>query len=213
LRQGYRIYIRWLNSLVTDGDIRRQMFVESPLANPSVMFRRQAVEQAGGYCQEHGWAEDYDLWLRLYLQGATFGKIPQVLLQWRDHPDRLTRRDPRYSLENFLRAKAHYLLRGPLKDCRAVFVWGAGMTGHRLSKHLLRQGASVVAFVDPDPAKIGSTRRGCPILAPADLPAWLARYPNPVVLVAVRARGARSFIRSQLDSLGLVEGCHWWAVA
>ena len=45
VRQGYRIYIQWLNSLVTDEDIRREMFVESPLANPSIMMRRDWFER------------------------------------------------------------------------------------------------------------------------------------------------------------------------
>ena len=126
VRTGYRIYIKWLNSLVTDEDIRREMFVESPLANPSIMIRRTWLEKMGGY-HEYGWPEDYDLWLRMYLAGAKFAKIPQVLLEWRDHPERITRTDGRYSVENFLRAKAHYLARGPLRDRNAVIIWGAGM--------------------------------------------------------------------------------------
>ncbi|MGW8249714.1 MAG: glycosyltransferase family 2 protein, partial [Anaerolineales bacterium] len=115
VRQGFRIYIQWLNSLVSDEDIRREMFVESPMAHPSVMFRKALVERVGGY-QEHGWAEDYDLWLRLYSEGARFAKLEQVLLQWRERPERLTRTDGRYSLENFLRLKAHYLAHGPLAE-------------------------------------------------------------------------------------------------
>ena len=43
VRQGFRIYIDWLNSLVTDDEIRREMFIESPLAHPSAIFRRDAV--------------------------------------------------------------------------------------------------------------------------------------------------------------------------
>ncbi|RME07923.1 MAG: glycosyltransferase family 2 protein, partial [Anaerolineae bacterium] len=102
VREGFRIYIEWLNSLVDDADIRREIFVESPLPNPSVTFRRPWLERMGGY-QERGWPEDYDLYLRMYLAGARFAKIPRVLLKWREHPRRLTRTDSRYSLENFLR--------------------------------------------------------------------------------------------------------------
>jgi glycosyltransferase involved in cell wall biosynthesis len=71
VREGYRIYIEWLNSLVTDADIRREIFVESPLANPSTMLRREWFERMGGY-HDYGWPEDYDLWLRMYLAGAKF---------------------------------------------------------------------------------------------------------------------------------------------
>src|SRR3990172_3586333 len=117
----FRLYLDWLNSLVSDADIRREIFVESPLAHPSVVFLRRWVEQVGGY-QDHGWPEDYDLWLRLYLAGANFAKVPEVLLYWRESPERLTRRDGRYALENFLRAKAHYLKRGPLAGGEAVII-------------------------------------------------------------------------------------------
>jgi len=213
VREGFRIYVEWLNSLVTDEDIRREIFVESPLPNPSVTFRRDWLERMGGY-RERGWPEDYDLYLRMYLAGAKFAKIPQILLEWREHPQRITRTDSRYSLENFLRAKAHYLKRGPLADRDAVIIWGAGMMGRRLSKLLMRaEDVPVVAFVDVDPKKIGNTRRGKPIIPPEDLLDWWERYQNPAVLAAVGARGARLLIRERLTAFGLREGRDWWAAA
>ncbi|MQC26812.1 MAG: glycosyltransferase [Chloroflexi bacterium] len=212
LREGFRIYINWLNSLVHDEDIRRDRFVESPLAHPSAMFRKDIVLGIGGY-QEHGWAEDYDLWLRLMEAGVAFAKVPDMLLSWRDHPTRLTRSDDRYSVKNFLRAKAHYLNRGPLKGRDAVFLWGAGMMGRRLSKHLLHRGAPLEAFIDIDPKKIGRTRRGKPILAADELMAWWRRYERPILLSAVSARGARPLIREQLEKLDFKEGTDWFLAA
>ena len=212
VRQGFAIYLDWLNGLTAPEDIRREIFVESPLPHPSVTFRREQVIAAGGY-QDRGWAEDYDLWLRLYLAGDRFAKVPEYLLDWREGPDRLTRTDRRYSLENFLRAKAHYLALGPLQDRDALIVWGAGMMGRRLSKHLARQGAPLVAFIDVDPAKIGRTRYGCPILPPEGLSGCWRRYRRPVVLAAVGARGARALIRAQLEGFGLCEGRDWWSAA
>jgi len=212
VRQGFQVYIDWLNSLLTDEDIRREMFVESPLPHPSVTFRREVVLAAGGY-QERGWPEDYDLWLRMYLAGVRFAKLEDVLLEWREHPGRLTRTDGRYSLENFLRAKAHYLASGPLVGRDAVIVWGAGMMGRRLSKQLVRQGVPLVAFVDIDPRKIGRTRRGLPIIPPEALLDWWKRYEKLALLAAVGARGARPLIRQQLVALGLREGQDWWSAA
>jgi len=149
----------------------------------------------------------------LYLAGARFAKLPEVLLEWRETPERLTRRDRRYSLENFMRLKAHYLSRGPLAGRDAVIVWGAGMVGRRLSKHLLRLGVPLVAFIDIDPRKIGRLRRGLPILPPSELPVWRQRYTNPAVLAAVGARGARAIVRSRLEGFNLIEGGDWWGVA
>jgi glycosyltransferase involved in cell wall biosynthesis len=212
VREGFRIYVAWLNSLVSHNEITRQIFVESPLAHPSVLMRRAWVERVGGY-QEHGWPEDYDLWLRLNEAGARFAKVPEVLLLWREHGDRATRVDSRYAVENFLRAKAHYLMQGPLANRDGVIVWGAGQMGKRISKHLLREGAPLAAFIDIDPTKIGRERRGRPIIPVDALEEWWGRYDRPVVLAAVGSRGARALIRQQLVDRGLVEGRDWWAVA
>jgi len=212
VRQGFRVYVDWLNSLVSPEDIHRQMFVESPMAHPSVMIRRSWLEQVGGYL-DHGWPEDYDLWLRLDLAGARFAKVPEVLLSWREHPGRLTRTDSRYSVENFLRAKSHYLVRGPLRDRGSVIIWGAGQMGGRLSKHLLRDGAPLVAFVDVDPKRVGGQRRGRPVVGPTGLMAVWQQADRPILLAAVGARGARQLIRAQLKEMGLREGQDWLAVA
>jgi glycosyltransferase involved in cell wall biosynthesis len=212
VRQGFHIYIDWLNSLLSNEDIRREMFIESPLPHPSVVFRRQDIMQVGGY-QDRGWAEDYDLWLRLYLAGVRFAKLPEILLGWREHPERLTRTNGRYSLENFLRAKAFYLARGPLVGRDAVIIWGAGMVGRRIAKQLEGHNAPLTAFVDIDPRKIGRPQRGLPIIAPEELADWWKRFDHPVILAAVGARGARQLIRHRLEQMGLREGEDWWGVS
>ncbi len=208
--EGFRIYEAWLNSLTTPGEIARERFVESPVAHPSAMVRRVLLEGVGGY-RDFGGPEDYDLWLRLLERGVEIAKIERFLYFWREHGDRLTRVDGRYSVENFLRCKARYLLSGPLAGARRVVVWGAGQTGRRLSKHLLRGGAPLECFVDIDPEKIGRTLRGLPIIGVGDLPALLGE--DTVVLAAVASRGARELIRAQLDAMGLVEGQGYWCVA
>jgi glycosyltransferase involved in cell wall biosynthesis len=212
VRKGFQLYLDWLNSLTDDLSIRREMFVESPICHPSVMYRKSALQALGGY-QDNGWAEDYDLWLRAALAGWQFAKLPDVLLAWRESPERLTRSDSRYSLENFIRAKAHYLAIGPLSDRDAVIIWGAGMHGRRLSKHLLRARVPLAGFVDIDPRKIGRTRRGLPIIPPEELIGWWNQARNPAVLASVGARGARELIRERLNQMGLAEGADWWAAA
>jgi hypothetical protein len=206
--EGFRIYESWLNSLASPDAIARERFVESPVAHPSAMVRRELLEP--GY-RETGGPEDYDLWLRLLEQGVKIAKIDRYLFFWREHGERLTRVDGRYSVENFLRCKAKYLLSGPLHGVGRVAVWGAGQTGRRLSKHLIRGGAPVEVFVDIDPDKIGRTLRGRPIIGVDGLPALLGD--GTVVLASVASRGARGLIREQLDALGLQEGVGYWCVA
>jgi glycosyltransferase involved in cell wall biosynthesis len=209
---GLELYLEWQNGLTTPAAIAREIYVESPLVHPSVMMQAEWVRSVGGY-QDHGWPEDYDLWLRLHAAGGRFAKVPRTLFFWREHPGRLTHGDRRYAIDNFLRAKAHYLSRGPLRDRQSVIVWGAGIVGKKLSRLLLAEGLPLTAFVDIDPAKIGRTRRGLPVIGRDDFMTWWEKSPQPVLLAAVGARGARTVVREQIAPFGLVEGQDWWAVA
>jgi glycosyltransferase involved in cell wall biosynthesis len=208
--EGARLYARWLNHLLTHADVMRERFVESPIAHPSAVVRRGLLERIGGY-RDVGWPEDYDLWLRLAEAGAVFAKVPRVLYFWRDHADRLTRRDYRYAKEMFLRCKAHFLARGPLAGGRPVIVWGAGPTGRRLARALEGEDVRPAAFVDIDPAKVGRVVRGQQVHPPGKLADLLG--PDTVVLAAVASRGARDEIRKRLRGLGLVEGEGFWCAS
>ena len=210
--EGMRLYIEWQNRLRTHEEIAREIFVESPVTHPSACLRRSVLVEAGGY-EDRGWAEDYDLWLRLAAAGVRFAKVPEVLLRWREHPGRLTRTDGRYSVENFLRAKSRYLLAGPLRKRDAVFIWGAGKTGRRLSKHLVRGGCPLAAFIDIDPAKIGRTLRRAAIVSAEEFAERWRRCRNPMLLAAVASRGARDEIRRELQCMALAEGRDYLHVA
>ena len=125
---GMQAYVEWLNGLLDHESMARDRFVESPLAHPSVVLRREVLDGLGGWRDLHG-PEDYDLWLRAFDAGHRFAKLPEVLLGWRDRPNRLTRTDPRYAPERFLELKLAALGRGPLAGGRGVVVWGAGPVG------------------------------------------------------------------------------------
>ena len=193
-------YEEWLNSLLSHDEITRDIFIESPIAHPSAMLRREELVELGGY-RERGWAEDYDLWLRYHAAGKVFAKLPQTLVCWRQSEGRLTFTDSRYSVENFLRAKAHYLAKLPRLSDRPVIIWGAGKTGRRLSKHLIREGLLFEAALDIHPDKIGRKLRGRPIHPHS----YLAERPDAFVIAAVSSLGSRALIREYLTSLGRVE--------
>ncbi|MGB7114840.1 MAG: hypothetical protein WBD56_01740 [Anaerolineales bacterium] len=90
-------------------------------------------------------------------------------------------------MENFLRDKAHYLARGPVAGSDAVIIWGAGMTGRRLSKHLVREQVPLVAFVDVDQHNICRTLRGVSIISWEEIKTKLSGFKNPTILAAVGA--------------------------
>lgn len=200
LMGGLLKYEEWLNSLVTPDRIERDFWVESPVAHPSVMLRRSEIMEVGGY-REHGWAEDYDLWLRYYAAGKRFAKVEKYLLFWRQSETRLTFTDGRYSVENFLRAKAYYLSRQIEDTDRPIALWGAGKTGRRLCKHLVRNGVPVESIIDIDPRKIGHKMRGIPIYGP-DMLSYTPRF---FIICAVGSANARRLIREELARRGYGE--------
>lgn len=204
---GYRLYQDWVNKLITPAEIRREIFVESPIPHPSAMMHRHIFDSLGGY-RDAPWPEDYDLWLRAFAAGVQFAKPEGILLRWRDHRERTSRRDPRYGQQAFMRAKAHYLARTILKNQAAV-IWGAAVTGAQLFDALAAEGVGVRAFLDIDPKKIGGRKRGRPVLP------WrqATRFGNEIILGAVGARGARGQIRAALPEVNKCEGEDFWFVS
>jgi glycosyltransferase involved in cell wall biosynthesis len=193
-------YAKWLNSVRTPREIRSQIYIESPIPNPTAMFRAPALRQLGGY-RNCGWPEDYDLFLRADRAGMQMAKPDAVLLEWRDHPDRLTRTDPLYTLERFQAAKAHYLADYRL-PVREVVIWGAGPTGKQFHDLLEAVGITTRYFIDVHPRRVGGAKRDKPVYGLQQA----GRRDGTFTLVAVGARGARAKIRNLLDERGCTEG-------
>jgi glycosyltransferase involved in cell wall biosynthesis len=205
---GNRRYQDWLNGCRSPGEIHRQIFVESPIPNPTALFRRQALTRLGGY-RNTDWPEDYDLYLRADGLQMKMGKPEGILLRWREHERRLTRNDNRYALEQFQRAKAFYLCRDRLRHDAPLLIWGAGPSGRLLHDLLAEQGAGVMGFLDVHPRRIGGEKRGLPVW-PIDAQ---EKIRQSFVLVAVGAAGAREEIRGFMRGLGRKEGEHFLFLA
>ena len=207
--RGYRLYTEWLNTLVTPEQIMLNRFIESPLAHPSVMFRRGVEREHGGY-REGDFPEDYELWLRWLAAGVRMAKVPSLLYHWQDSPTRLSRVDRRYRPEAFYRCKARYIaahLRNRVN--RPLLVWGAGRTTRRRARMLTDYGVRVQGYVDIDPRKMGRDTPEGRVRAPAELPP-----PGEVfVLAYVGSRGAREKIRDELTGKRYVEGRDFFCCA
>jgi hypothetical protein len=199
MTDGLKAYESWLNGIISPEDVMRERFVESPLAHPSAMIRAEVLRTVGGY-REGGWPEDYALWLELLRRGHRLANVPEVLLRWRDRPDRLTRTDPAYALDALVRLKARYLALGPLAGGRCI-LWGAGKTGRVLMRELSRACVRVELFIDIDPAKIGRKLHGVEVVSPREL----GDYRGIHLVAAVGAKGARALIRQHLVDQGWVE--------
>jgi glycosyltransferase involved in cell wall biosynthesis len=207
LKQGMLSYETWQNTLVSHDLIMRDRFIESPFVHPSVMARRELIVNAGGY-RDCGWAEDYDLWLRLADSGTRFARLPLPLFFWRDHPGRATRTMVEYSPEVFRACKLHYLRRGFLRDELSVIIAGAGLEGRAWQRLLAGAGIPVSSWVDVDPREIGRTLHGAPVTGTDQLRARSGR-----IIVAIGVRGAREQFRALAQSLSLQEGLDFICVA
>jgi glycosyltransferase involved in cell wall biosynthesis len=205
--EGMRAYVEWVNGLLDHEAMARDRFVESPIVHPTVAMRAEALRALGGY-RDTGGPEDYELWLRAFDAGLRFAKLDETLLEWRDSPGRLTRSDPRYSPEAFLRLKVEALVRGPLRGRPAV-VWGAGPVGKAFARALVDASQRVAAFVEVDARKIGRMIHGAPVVG---LDAALG-FAGALHLAAVGQPGARERIRAEAARLGLEDGRDLVAVA
>ena len=184
------------------------MFIESPIPNPTAMFRSTALRSLGGF-HDPEWPEDYDLYLRADARGIKMGKPPGCLLRWREHPGRLTRTEDRYSQGNFQAAKAHYLANSRLPAGEPVVIWGAGPGGRLMHDLLQGEGTAIKGFLDIHPRRIGGQKRGLPIW-PLDKLSALA---DSFILVAVGTAGVRPEIREFMDRHARIEGEDYLFVA
>ena len=200
--KGLQLYETWLNSLCDPAAIERDLFIESPIPNPTAFFRRTSYEQLGGYADPE-WAEDYDMWLRAQAAGIKMGKPEQVLLHWREHPSRLTHCDSRYHTKLFLKAKAYYLATSQqyLKNRNAI-IWGTGPNGVYIHDVLVEHDVNIEAFIEVNSRRIGGVKRGLPVLHFE----VLNQYTDALIIGAVGARGARQEMRQALLQMGKREG-------
>lgn len=207
---GMKRYERWLNRSWRSEDLAKDIFVESPLVHPSVMFNRAEILGAGAY-RRCPWPEDYDLWMRLWQRRRPLAKVPEVLLYWRDSPQRLSRTDVRCAHASLRRLKLFYLLDTFFPECRPqrqepphrpVWIWGAGSNGKDLLKDLRRLGLYPSAFVDNNPARQGQRILDLPVIGTEQV----VRQGNEFIIMAVSNPYVRQETRCSLETLGYTEG-------
>ena len=146
-------YQKWINEISTDpAKILSLRFVEFPLVNPTILAKRKYFEI--GF-DTNALPEDYDLFLTAAANGMKFGKVPEVLFDWTERDDRLTRTEARYSTEAFDECRKKHLKSGPLKNVTEVDLWGAGKTGKRWMRWLIENQVKVRRLFDVSPRKIG----------------------------------------------------------
>jgi GT2 family glycosyltransferase len=92
-----------------DSDIRREMEKWNPFWQPTVLIRRDAFLEVGGY-RELPQAEDYDLWLRIS-EHCKCANLKQVLVNYRIHSTQMSVRGRKVQILYALAARASASMR------------------------------------------------------------------------------------------------------
>jgi glycosyltransferase involved in cell wall biosynthesis len=196
---GMAWYVEWQNAILTPHEHYVKRFVDAPLAHPTVMFRRELVERYGGYSTDP-LPEDHELWLRWMDAGARFAKLPEALLTWNDHAERLSRTHPNYSIDAFFRTKAKWLARWIRRQApdRPVIIAGTSGLCRARTALLKAEGIVVTAYTDVRPRVVP----GYPFIPHDALPP----AGKALIVSFISQRGTGDRIAAYFTGLGLLEG-------
>lgn len=112
--------------------LRREMFVQNVIPDPSVVVRRALVTDLGGFVAEIG--EDYEFWFRAMAAGAVFHADPRVLVRLRQRGSNLSQ--------------------------NAVAIWGMMVAVHRQHADALDDPELVAHVLARDLRRLGRSRAG-----------------------------------------------------
>lgn len=194
-QEGYAAHVHLINTLISPEEHFANRFRDSPVANPSTMFRKSLLKY-GNYKEFDG-PEDYEFWLRLMQNGIRFKKIDYQVLDWYDYPDRLTRTSGNYSMEAFSRIKARYFSmwwKVNNRD-RELWIWGYGKEVFNKSKWLKEYGIDVTGYIDVK-NRSGTTRK---VIYYEQI-----EFKNAFTLVYVSDRLGQQKISNWFENKGLV---------
>jgi len=198
--EGFSIFVNWQNSITTPEEHSLYRFIESPIAHPTVMFRKKLAEKFGPYSTRPV-PEDYELWLRWMDHGVRFYKIPEPLLTWSDHAERLTRTHENYSREAFFQVKCEFLskwIKRYVPSGKKIVVCGSSRIGRKRASMLQDFGVEIFGFTD---VKKRPNRQVNFIRIPE------ITQPEPWFLINfIARRGFGQSIREHFSALGFVEG-------
>ncbi|MCD4652660.1 glycosyltransferase [bacterium] len=202
ITHGFRRYINWVNRSHTNKEIFADLFRESPLPHPSIMIRHEMIEKLNNYREFDG-PEDYDLWLRLASNGARFARLPTKLLKWQIHSSSLSRTNSRYRTEAFRSLAwsflSSHLLKNKTHENKPLWICGAGKSGRKLFKYLLKHEIEIHGFIDVSDRRTRHQLFNRPVLPVKKLPD-VSR--NGFLLFNVGNWGAVEKFESFMASLG-----------
>jgi len=205
--KGFARYVEWVNSVQTYSEILNNRFIESPIPNPSAMWRREVAEKYGMY-KSGDFPEDYEMWLRWLSKGIKIGKLNETVLKWHDSDTRLTRTQSIYSDSAFYRIKTKYLASWLMKNNPFhpnIAIWGASRISRRRARLLKQYGIEIECYID-----IQRDRQlDKEVLYYSEIPP----PGNIFILTYIKQMNARDEIQDFLHSRGYKEGLNYLLVS
>ncbi len=204
---GFWRFINWVNSFCTPAEIETYRFIEIPVVNPTIMFKRELYQKHGG-CRHGNFPEDYEMLLRFLDAGVRMAKLPEPLLEWHDYSHRLTRTDKRYFSEAFFRVKAEYFSKWSVHNNvihPRVWVWGAGRKTRQRAKFLENNGIRIEGYIDVVKKKTALKT----VIHFSEVP----QQGDMFIVAMVGKYGAREQIRQYLEGLNYREGENYIVMA
>jgi glycosyltransferase involved in cell wall biosynthesis len=131
---------------LSNDEIRTYAKRRNPFNNQTLVYKRTAAIEAGGYTTVRR-CEDYDFVVRLLSSGAVGANLPEVLVRYRVTADNLTRRRNLHNTRSFISVRWRIYRSGyssfsdfliPCAAQLALFVLPKSLTG-RLYKKFLRK--------------------------------------------------------------------------
>lgn len=177
------------NAIITHDDIGKVIFTCKPMQHPTYMIRRDLLLRNNYHPLRIG--EDHDLFLRLYMKGCTFFKLPEILTYVRTSAKSTVSRemaDKDDLLKVYDRRIENRIAINPPFFKNPFYIWGAGRYGHDIYRTFVAHGLRPRGFVDTHRAGRYDSLSGLDILAPGDV------YANRLKVFIASVSGAISII-------------------
>ncbi len=205
--EGFSRYVEWSNSVQCYDDIFFRRFIESPIVNPSAMWRKSVGDKFGLY-RAGDFPEDYEMWLRWLDEGVKILKLPFPVLKWYDSDTRLTRTQKIYSDAAFYKIKSKYLAKWLVEHNPyhpKVSIWGASRISRRRARLLEEYGIQFQSYIDTKKSRQINSE----IIYYENLPPAGEMF----ILTYIRQMNNRGRIMAFLEGKGYVEGADYLVIS
>lgn len=200
LREGYKNYEIWMNTLMADNSHYEQIYRECVIPSPAWMIERHLFDEVDGFTP-NTYPEDYDLTLRFYAHHIPIVAVKEVVHIWRDYQERTSRNDPNYAFNAFEELKTDYFLKVDYHQEKELVLWGGGKKGKNIAA-LLQKHQIKFRWACNNPKKIGQDIYG---LTMEDISIIFSKENSYQTIVAVAQPEEQVLIKEILKDMPNVE--------